>query len=332
MIKNVRALQEEFVPKEVVHRDSEINVLAENLEPAIKEGRGIDTLLHGPPGTGKTCISRYLLEKLNQENPEVRFHYINCWKNYSRFKILYEALRGIGKTLNVHRQSTPTDMLYTKLEENSDRPYIIILDEFDQIDEEEALYDFYSLPNITMLLIANHATALHSLEDRIRSRLMGSERLEFKKYSAEQLEDILKKRAEVGLEGKIDKKILRKIALSSEGDARIAISILRSAAIKARSENSKITRDLVNKCIPEAKKEKKQRDVEKLNKHQKILYKIIKEEKELKPRELYKKYGEKTDKPKSERSLRKYLKKMEHYNLIQTEGDGRWRKYMSNDR
>ncbi len=329
MIKNIRALQEEFVPKEVVHRDNEIHVLAENLRPTIENGKGIDSLLHGPPGTGKTCVSRHLLEKLGQENPDVRFHYINCWKNYSRFKILYEALRGIGKTLNVHRQSTPTDKLYSVLEENVERPYVLILDEFDQIDEEEALYDLYSLPNVTMILIANHASALHSLEDRIRSRLMSCERIEFKKYSPDQLEDILKKRAEVGLEEEVDDSILRKIALSSEGDARIAISILRSSAIKARNKGKKITKEIVNDCIPEAKKEKKQKDVEKLNSHQKELYRIINDAGEIKPRDLYEKYGERVENPKSERSLRKYLKKMVHYNLIESEGEGRWRKYRS---
>jgi len=211
----------------------------------------------------------------------------------------------------------------------TDRPYIIILDEFDQISEEEALYDLYSLPNTTLILIANRATALHSLEDRIRSRLMGCDRLEFDSYSVDQLVDILEKRAKVGFEEKVEKGILRKIALSAEGDARIAISILRKSAIKAGTEGTSITRDIVNSSVPDAKKEERKKDFEKLNRHQKVLHRIIKEEGRIKPGELYSRYRDEVEDPKTERSLRKYLNKMAHYNLIETEGEGRWREYIA---
>ena len=330
MISDRRALEEEFIPQEVFHRDTEIGLISELLGPVTDGDTGIDMLLYGPPGTGKTCISQYFLERFKEENPEIRYQYINCWENYTRFNILYEALRGIGNTLNVHRQSTPTEKLYTTLKNSvTDRPYIIILDEFDQISEEEALYDLYSLPNTTLILIANRATALHSLEDRIRSRLMGCERLEFDSYSVDQLVDILEKRAKVGLEEKVEKGILRKIALSAEGDARIAISILRKSAIKAETEGTSITRDIVNSSVPDAKKEERKKDLEKLNQHQKVLHRIIKEEGRIKPGELYSRYREEVEEPKTERSLRKYLNKMAHYNLIETEGEGRWREYVA---
>ncbi|MDY6777412.1 MAG: hypothetical protein SVU32_01995, partial [Candidatus Nanohaloarchaea archaeon] len=55
----------------------------------------------------------------------------------------------------------------------------------------------------------------------------------------------------------------------------------------------------------------------------------VSEEGEIEPRELYDRYREKVDDPKSERMLRNYLNKMVHYNLVDAEGEGRWRVYRS---
>lgn len=334
MITDRRALADDFIPHEVVHRDPEIQVLADTLEPIIKGDEGRDSFLFGPPGTGKTCISQYVIEQLEQENPELRYQYINCWEDYSRFRVLYEALRGVGRTLDVHRQSTPTDELLSRLKDNLDRPYVLILDEVDQLDDDKVLYDLYTLPNITLIMIATKETALHRIDERIRSRLMGAERIGFESYDADQLTDILSDRAEWGLHpGAIDKSKLRKIALSADGDARIAIAILRNAAQKAESQGEdEITRDIIQDAVPDAREEDREKSIDMLNKHQQKLYEIIEDEGIVEPGDLYSRYKKEVDDPKSERALRKYLNKMIHYNVIDAEGEGRWRRYKSKDR
>ncbi len=80
--------------------------------------------------------------------------------------------------------------------------------------------------------------------------------------------------------------------------------------------------------LPAAEKENKSKSIDKLNAHQKVLYDIIASEGEIAPGELYEKYREEVDEPKVDRTLRKYLKKMDHYRLIESKGEGRWRKYM----
>ena len=100
---------------------------------------------------------------------------------------------------------------------------------------------------------------------------------------------------------------------------------LKNFIEKQRKE--KITNQIIQKSIPTGKKETKQKNIENLNNHQKTLYKIIKKEKTIKPGTLYKKYRKKIQEPRSNRTLRKYLEKMEHYNLITSQGKNKARKY-----
>lgn len=330
IVQDARVLRDDFIPKEVVHRDSEVQELSRALEPLVENEQARNVLLYGPPGTGKTCLSQYVMDKLEEELLDFNYMYINCWENYNRFKVLYKALEGIGKTLQVHRQSTPTDELYSKLKDYDRAPYVLILDEVDQLEDEKVLYDLQGLDNVHIVMIANtQESVFYNMDDRVRSRLIDSKRIQFKAYTSDQLQDILMDRAEWGLDSSaIDSSLIKKIALSSEGDARIAIGVLRAAARMAEErDEDEITREMIQEAVPEAKDNNRKKNEEKLNKHQEKLYEIVNEEGEIQPGDLYENYREAMDDPKSDRMLRKYLQKMDHYNLINSEGEGRWRKY-----
>ncbi|OIB57307.1 hypothetical protein BBD46_02115 [Natrialba sp. SSL1] len=58
MITDARVLQPEFIPREVQHRDAEVNYLSNVLNPITNGGRADPALLHGPSGVGKTCIAQ----------------------------------------------------------------------------------------------------------------------------------------------------------------------------------------------------------------------------------------------------------------------------------
>lgn len=126
-----------------------------------------------------------------------------------------------GDIAQVHRQSTPTDELYTRLKKHVNSPYVLILDEVDQLEDDKVLYDLNSIPNVYLVMIANtEESVFYNMDDRVRSRLMGVKRLRFKEYTPDQLEDILSARADKGLRpGAIDRNGIKKIALSAEGDA-----------------------------------------------------------------------------------------------------------------
>jgi Cdc6-like AAA superfamily ATPase len=109
MIQDARVLRAGFVSREVEHRDAEVNHLSSVLEP-ITNGEPADTaIVTGPSGTGKTCTSKFVRERLREEVLDVKVIYVNCWRNYTRFRTLYQILDGLGATIDIHRQSTPHD-------------------------------------------------------------------------------------------------------------------------------------------------------------------------------------------------------------------------------
>ena len=126
----------------------------------------------GPSGAGKTCVSKFVTERLREEALDVEATYVNCWRNHTRFRTLYQILDDIGKTIDIHRQSTPHDELIDRLQQYNDSRTVVILDEADQLEDPSVIYDLHSLPQFAVICIANKEEELFSqVDDRLVSRL-----------------------------------------------------------------------------------------------------------------------------------------------------------------
>jgi orc1/cdc6 family replication initiation protein len=332
MIRDARVLHPEFVPGDVVHRNHEVHTLSAALDPVTRGQTGETTLLYGPSGTGKTCIARYIAEDLRREVVDINTKYVNCWEDYSRFKTLYRLLEGIDRTLDIHRQSTPRDELLERLRDYDGPHYVVILDEVDQLEDKRVLYELYRTHGLTMVLIANQEQELFEpLNNRLTSRLRTATRIHFDRYSLDELVGILEPRVRLGLhEDAVTTGQLEVIANGAAGDARVAIETLRVAARRASQQGlGAVSDEVIDGAVSEAKAEIQQRNVEKLNSDQRVLYEIISEHEEIAPSVLYDEYQERVDSPKTNRMVRNYLKKMERYNLIMADGENRGRTYRS---
>jgi Cdc6-like AAA superfamily ATPase len=293
---------------------------------------GETSLLFGPSGAGKTCIAKYTTEQLRENVLDINTQYVNCWQDYTRFQVLYRLLEGIDRTVDIHRRSTPKDELLDRLRDYDGPQYVVILDEADQLEDKRVLYDLYRTRGITMILIANREAELfNQLDDRLTSRLYSSVRVSFDKYHLDQLVSILAARARWGVsEDAIGTEELQLIADAAAGDARIAIGILRNAARRADQENAtEISTAMVREAVPSGRKEVRQKAIEQLHHHQRTLYEILQERGELNPGELYDAYAETVDNPKTKRTVRNYLSKMDQYGLVVAEGENRARTYRS---
>jgi orc1/cdc6 family replication initiation protein len=330
MIADARVLQPEFVPADVRHRDAEVDYLSDTLRPITDDGRANSSFLYGPSGVGKTCIARHTVEQLRGAVVEMEHQYVNCWEDYTRFKTLYRVLDGISQTVDIHRQSTPRDELLERLRDSVEIPYVIILDEVDQLEDKSLLYDLYRIPDLTMILIANREEDVFAhLDERLNSRLSSCARISFGQYSLNELVAILEDRVQWGLnDGALDRPELELIADRAAGDARKAIGILRNAAQTAKHDGmDRIPHTVIKDVVPEAKRELQQKTVEKLTPEQQVLYELITNLNEVSSGELYDRYCEAVDNPKTQRTMRNHLSKLQQYNLIVAEGKTKGRSY-----
>lgn len=330
IIQDARVLQDEFIPAEVRHRDGEMNALSRALDPIMWDEAGETALLVGPSGSGKTCLARFAVERL-AEATTITHQYVNCWQDYTRFRALYRITEAIGATVGVHRGAATTDSLLYRLEEYDGPELVVVLDEVDQLHDEAVLADLYRTRGVSMLLIANHEDDFFArLGERLVSRLRGSVRVRFEKYDLDELVAILADRVQWGLaEGVVEHDHLRAIADAAAGDARVAISVLRNAARQAAATaDGEMTMAMVEAAIPEAKADIRQKHIDQLQPHQRAVYEVVDEsEGAIAPADLYERYRERVDESRANRTVRKYLSKLEHYNLVVKDGEGRNRTY-----
>lgn len=330
MIADARPLQPEFVPGDVRHRDGEVDALTSGLKPVLRGDHAEPVLLHGPSGTGKTCIARYAVERLREQVVDLDTQYVNCWEDYTRFKTLYRVLKGLDHAFDVHRQSTPRDELLNRLRDALERPYVVILDEVDQLEEKDVLYDLHRVSGLSLVLVANADEELFAeLEERIASRFKTATRIHFDRYGTREMVGILEDRIRWGLhEGVATGDQIRWIADAAGGDARVAIGTLRAAAQRGDQRGlRRLTDEIIREAAPEAKVEIRRKNLGKLTDHQRVLYDIVEEEGEVAPDALYEAYRGAVEEPKSRRMVRNYLQKMRRYNLVKAVGEGRARTY-----
>lgn len=262
LIKNKKVLQTSYLPEELPHRKEQIDRIVSIISIALSGEKPSNIIVYGKTGTGKTAVLNYIGKELRKADPGIEkcyYLYVNCEVVDTAYGILYniasQFIQDIGKKIPFTGWSFEKlyEELYTEME-NLNRVFVIVLDEVDHMITKKGdaiLYylakinEHLSKSKVSLIGISNNMKFLELLEPKARSRL-GGESMIFPPYSRNQLEDILKNRAEeVFDEGVLEDTVIpvcAAMAAKNEGDARTAIDLLRTAAdIAERNGDSVIT-------------------------------------------------------------------------------------------
>jgi cell division control protein 6 len=251
-----------YIPTEelLVHRKEE----KISLKPVFKNFGNSQQIIFcfGFAGTGKTSLARFLAS-IPREDTTEKIMYINTRDHFTELQVWQEIMyqlktpvrsRFLGEYIRAFEQVI--SLLKIKP--------LIILDEIDVVLEKSGENLLYVLSDkgISLILITNDATCFKNLQERTKSRL-GFRTIIFNPYNANEINDILLKRAEVAFhEGICKSEVLKStinyisaLIAQESGDVRKAISLLKLCAEMAEEKGTEIRREYVETAMEKSEEQ-----------------------------------------------------------------------------
>ncbi len=241
-------------PEEFPHREPQINTMVASLSGLIRGFSANNLLIYGKTGTGKTSVTKYVTEMLEEKvGDKVITCYVNCQTYDSPYSILVNLSKCIPGDSNIPPSGWTLDRIYDELVvkiKGSEKILILILDEIDKLVEKNGGDSLYVILKLmgedtgaggTIIGITNDSSFYERLDPRVKSR-MSRESVMFSPYNAEELKDILYPRVTKVLnpesydEAAIS--LCAAIGAREHGDARKAIDLMRISIEMAIRESS----------------------------------------------------------------------------------------------
>jgi cell division control protein 6 len=297
LFNNKSALQTNYTPHSIPHRDKQIEQIASILAPLLRGEKPSNLFLYGKTGTGKTLSVQYVKEEIVKKSMEVgsdiNIIYLNCKLRKvadTEYRIVAALIQGLGT--EIAATGLPTGEVYSKFIEiinKKKQVIVIILDEIDQAVKKIGTNFLYNLTRLNSELsnaqigvigISNDITFLENIDPRVKSSL-SEEEIIFPPYNALQLQDILNERCKIAFKtGVVDEGVIAKcsaFAAREHGDARRALDLLRVAGdIAEREGKNKLDLHSIDEANKKIERDKILDIVETSTRQfQMILYSII---------------------------------------------------------
>jgi len=223
--------------------------------PVLRGSPCSNAFIYGKTGTGKTAVTKYVLNKLYSKaqklGASVEFCYVNCRLAGTEYRVLSSLCGALD--VKVPFTGLAVGEVFDRFKEGLDKQrkiFIVVLDEIDALIKARGDTLLYELTRVNETLrhgrtsiigISNDLRFKEFLDPRVLSSL-SEEEIVFRPYDAAELQDILWRRAQVAfaegalLDGAVA--LCAALAAAEHGDARRALDLLRVAGELAEREGT----------------------------------------------------------------------------------------------
>ncbi|DAC73207.1 MAG TPA: orc1/cdc6 family replication initiation protein [Thermoplasmata archaeon] len=256
VIKDIHALDFDYVPSELPHRAEQLKKLAQMFKPLFAN-MAQNAFIRGPVGTGKTAMVKYFCQSLVQiarkQGKIVEYVHINCRKRSSYAMVLLGVLNHFDSRFPDRGFSVQEmlEILRTHLQ-RKEAQLILVLDEVDALMKKGGstlIYDLTRFNDETLktgnpvsVIMISQKDIFADLEEAALSTFKRSNIVVLEKYIRDELYDIVRQRVSLAfhtntvLGESID--LIADIA-SEFGDARFSIELLWKAGMYADEKHAK---------------------------------------------------------------------------------------------
>jgi cell division control protein 6 len=283
----------DYVPETFRHRETQLQSLKYALRPAVRGSRPLNTMVRGPPGTGKTTAVQKLFGEL-QGQTSVRPVQVNCQVDSTRYAVFSRVFE------HVFDYEPPSSgisfkKLFGQITDRlveDDEVLVVALDDVNYLFyENEASDTLYSLlraheahsgARVGVLIVSSDLSLdiMDELDTRVQS-VFRPEEVYFPVYDEPEIVDILRDRSKRGFhEGVIGEAELERVAGLTEdtGDLRVGIDLLRRAGLNAEMRASRsVTVEDVDAAYDKSKYVHLSRSLRGLSDSERELVKVIAE-------------------------------------------------------
>lgn len=249
----------DYIPKKLIGRSSQVKKIAELINPVFRKGKPYNCLIYGKTGSGKTVVIKFVLNKLLERVMESNFDfnfkwlYIPCKQVRTTNDIIHAMITKLNPESTIppkgYSLNTYYNILWREITD-SNSSIIVVLDEINYLKDDDILYhlsragEMGNIPErrfISVFGISNDLNYIDNLDHRVISSMTPTEVI-FEPYDAIQITAILKDRVPLAFhESAITEDLVELCAsrsAQSNGDARLAIDLMRTAGSIAVKEKS----------------------------------------------------------------------------------------------
>jgi len=332
----------DYVPETFRHRESQLESLKYALRPAVRGSRPLNTIVRGPPGTGKTTAVQKLFGELGAQ-PGVRTVRVNCQVDSTRYAVFSRLFE------NIFEYEPPSSgisfkKLFGQITDRlveDDEVLVVALDDVNYLFyENEASDTLYSLlraheahsgARIGVIIISSDLSldVVDELDRRVQS-VFRPEEVYFPVYDVHEIVDILRDRIDRGFhDDVVGSQELDRVAelTGKSGDLRVGIDLLHRAGLNAEMRASRtVTVEDVETAYDKSKYVHLSRSLRSLSDSEQALVEVVADHNGERAGEVYDAFHEATDLGYTRYS--ELVNKLDQLGLIEasyTDVDGRGR-------